>query len=295
MHAGVLAQAGLCVSVLDYRPQRAAKLTQTGIHLCGAVGDFTAHLPVTADTSQLRPVDLAIFFVKAHSTAQALQHARGVLGPNTVLLTLQNGLGNYELLLQAATSERVLAGTSSSGAYRTADNEVHIAAVGDIQIGAAGGESWLAAEVSTLFSQAGLPAEACTQMHKILWRKAIINAGINPVAALAAVTNGELLTDPRLHKMLRGLVSEAVQVAAVHGISFDEDLVAVTEKVCEHTGQNRCSMLQDLDSGRMTEIEQINGHIAAVGRQHGMAAHLNETITRQIRAAQQEYERNTER
>ncbi|GAG26249.1 unnamed protein product, partial [marine sediment metagenome] len=134
-HAGLLARAGLDVTVLDYRPQRAAQLKASGISIRGAAGDFEVMVPVMAAASEVRSADLAIFFVKAYSTAEALRHAQDALQEQTILLTLQNGLGNYELLVEFAGAHRVLVGTTSSGAYRSGLAEVQVAAIGDIQIG----------------------------------------------------------------------------------------------------------------------------------------------------------------
>jgi len=140
--------------------------------------------------------------------------------------------------------------------------------------------------VCELFSSAGLPAEVCDDQDAVLWRKAIINAGVNPLAALAGVRNGALLQVPGMRLLLRGLTREAEQIAAAAGVSLDEDMVAVVEQVVAHTAQNRCSMLQDLQAGRRTEIEQISGHLAAVGREHNAPAHLNQTITSMVKAAE---------
>jgi len=285
-HAGLLARAGLDVTVLDYRPHRAAQLNASGISIRGAAGDFEVMVPVVAAAAEVRPPDLAIFSVKAYSTAEALRHALDALQEQTILLTLQNGLGNYELLVEFAGAHRVLVGTTSSGAYRSGLAEVHVAAIGDIQIGGVEAAADVADQVCKLFSAAGLPAGVCDDLDALLWRKAIINAGVNPLAALAGVRNGALLQVPGMRLLLRGLAGEAEQIAAAAGISLGEDMVAVVEQVVAHTAQNRCSMLQDLQAGRRTEIGQISGHIAAVGREHNAPAYLNQTIASMVKAAE---------
>ncbi len=286
MHAGLLARAGVSVTVLDYRPERAAYFNEAGITVRGAAGDFHVPVRVMAVAAEVPPPDLAVFFVKAYSTAGALRHAQDALTEHTCLLTLQNGLGNYELLMDYAGGRPVLAGTTSSGAYRTADGEVLIAAVGDIQIAGADAAGSIAAGVCEMFASGGLPAQVCPDPAALLWRKAIVNAAINPLAALAGVRNGILLEVPGLRPLLRGLAQEAEQIASAAGIVISEDMVATAEKVAAQTAQNRCSMLQDLQAGRRTEIEQINGRIAAVGRQHDVSSCLNETITRLVEAAE---------
>lgn len=286
MHAALLARAGLSVTLLDHRPERAAALSHSGIRVRGAAGDFSITIRVVADPADVPQPHLAVFLVKAYSSAAALEHARDALGPDTVLLTLQNGLSNYERLVGLAGPERVLVGTTSSGAYRPDEGEVFVAAVGDIWIGGVEPVLPLAGAVCDVFRRSGLPAQVSESVHGLLWRKAIVNAGINPLGALAGVRNGVLLQVPALRRMLQELVREAAEIAPRAGVWLDEDMVAAVEKVAAITAENRCSMLQDLEAGRSTEIRQINGHIAAVGRQCGRCGWLNETISRLVQAAE---------
>jgi 2-dehydropantoate 2-reductase len=289
MHAALLARAGRRVTLLDHRPERAAALSRVGIRVRGAAGDFWVSIPVVSDASDAASPDLVVFLVKAHSTPAALAHARDAFRPDTVLLTLQNGLGNYELLVEFAGSDRVLGGTTSSGAYRPGDGEVFVAAIGDMRIGGSEVVLPVADAVCALFSDAGLPAQTSDDLQSLLWQKATVNAGINPLGALAGVRNGVLLEVPALRLLLRGLVEEAVDVASRAGVRLDGDMVAAVEEVACRTAENRCSMLQDLEASRPTEIRQISGHIAAVGLQQGGSGWLNETVHKLVEAAERRW------
>ena len=288
MHAGLLARAGHDVSLLDYRPERAARFERHGFSVHGAVGDVELRLPCTADASRLPAADLAIVCVKAYSTAEALRHASAVFSRDTVLLTLQNGLGNYELLVEAVGADRALAGTTSSGACRTGEREVVVAAVGDIWIGGAPPAAEHAGQACEIFAGAGLSAEFCADVAAMLWRKAIVNAGINPLGALAGVRNGVLLEAPALRRLLQGIIAEAQEIAAAEGVRLPEDMVAVVEEVAADTAQNDCSMLQDLRADRRTEIRQINGALVAIGQRHKVPVDLNEAVTTLVIAAERD-------
>jgi 2-dehydropantoate 2-reductase len=244
--------------------------------------------------------------VKAYGTAEALRHASAAFSQDTALLTLQNGLGNYELLAKAVGAERALAGTTSSGACRTGEREVLVAAVGDIQVGSAspirtgllthptGKDACRptaceeAGWAFVWFAGAGLPAEVCADMESMLWRKAIVNAGINPLGALAGVRNGALLEVPALRRLLQGIVVEAAEIAGAEGVRLPEDMVAVVEQVAADTAQNHCSMLQDLRADRRTEIRQINAAIVSAGERHKMTVALNEAVATLVLAAERD-------
>ncbi len=283
MHAAILARTGCRVSLLHHCTERADALAAAGVTCTGAAGDFTVALPVTADADSLDHVDIAIILVKAFSTADALAAARPALSSDTLVLTLQNGLGNYEFICDCVGEARAIAGTTSSGAYRTSASSVHIAAIGQSQVGAAPAAMSGAESISELFTGAGLPALINEDFRALLWRKVIINVGINPLGALASVRNGRIVEIPDLRTTMRALVQEAVAVAHAEGINLSEDMVAVVEGVARNTAANRCSMLQDLEAGRLTEIDQINGAVVEIANRHGMAVPVNATIAGLIR------------
>lgn len=276
MHAGLLWRAGLDVTVLDHRPERARRLNAGGYRVSGAAGEFHAAVPVNASAAEVGACGLIIILVKAYSTRDAVAHCAEAVSDQSVVLTLQNGLGNREVLQDAFGPGRVLAGTTASGAYRTGDDQVVVAGIGKIALG--GQDSCAAEWVCELFSGAGLPAEFHDDVESILWAKAIVNAGINPLGALARVRNGQLLQTRALRMLMRRTVEEACVVARAAGVTPGDDLVAVVEEVARATANNRCSMFQDLIAGRPTEIDYINGYIAAQGRELGCPCPANVTV-----------------
>ncbi len=287
VHAAFLHAASRRVTLLDYRPERAERITTSGVTVTGAA-DLHADVPATADPAQIGTADLLIFFVKAYSTEAAAVHASACIGDRTTLLTLQNGLGNVEHLIAAASPRQVLAGTTSTGAYRTGEATVHLAGIGDVQIGSVGKNRGLARQVVEMLDDAGFPAQVADDVDTILWAKAIINAGINPLGALARVQNGRIPEIRALRLLQEGLVAEAVEIATTAGVELEGDLLEYTRQICARTAENRCSMLQDLSSSNQTEIEQINGYIAAEGRRHDCPTLYNATATRLVKAAQQQ-------
>jgi len=273
MHAALLWRAGLDVAVLDHRPDRAQRLNAEGYLVSGAAGEFHATVPVSARAAEVGPRDLVVMMVKAYDTGDAIANSTSAVSEQGVVLTLQNGLGNLEVLQEAFGAERVLGGTTASGAYRAGDDQVVVAGVGRIALG---GEDRCAAErVCELFGAAGLPAEVSDDVQAILWTKAIVNAAINPLGALTRLRNGQLLETPELRMLMGRVVHEACRVALAAGVGPGEDAVAVVEDVARTTANNRCSMLQDLAAGRPTEIDYINGYIGSLGRELGCPCPVN--------------------
>jgi 2-dehydropantoate 2-reductase len=147
-----------------------------------------------------------------------------------------------------------------------------------------GSEADRLAAFADLLCRAGFDARVVTDIEGVLWGKAIVNAAINPLTALWRVPNGELLANADRRALLVGLAKEATAVATARGITLPyPDPVARVEEVCRATAANRSSMLQDVERGRPTEIDSINGVIVAEGRRLGVPTPVNETVWRLVR------------
>ncbi|HWI63396.1 MAG TPA: 2-dehydropantoate 2-reductase [Symbiobacteriaceae bacterium] len=239
-------------------------------------GEGSAAVRVTAAPTE--PVDLLLVMVKAYATADAIRWAAGAVGPETVALTLQNGLGNAEALAGFLGPDRVLAGTTAQGATLLAPGQVRHGGAGPTHLAPWGGDSSRAAEVASLLNQAGLPTALEADPRPLLWSKLAINCGINALTALLRVPNGELLNRPGACRLMEAAAAEAGAVAAASGVMLPEDPVERVRQVARATAANRSSMLQDVERGRRTEVDAINGEVAARGRQLGVPTPVNETL-----------------
>ena len=280
LHAALLAEAGVRVTLLDHNPERAAALTRSGLFLEMPDGSTrTVAVPATAHPAEIGTADLVLLLTKAYDTEAAVRHAAPVIGEETSVLTLQNGLGNYEILQRHVPPAQVSAGVTSSGATLLGAGRIRVAGIGTIILGSPVGEQGRAEKAAQVFRQGGLAAQVTPDVDAALWRKAIVNAAINPLGALTGRRNGQLLEHPPLRRLLGRVAQEAHQVALAAGLPLaDLDPVAAVEEVCQATAANQCSMLQDVLAQRRTEIEQINGEIVRRGRVAGVATPLNEAL-----------------
>lgn len=241
-------------------------------------------VPVRVTAAPAEPVDLLVVLVKAYATKEAVRWAAGAVGPATVALTLQNGLGNAEALAEVVGPERVLAGTTAQGATWLSPGRVRHAGRGPTYIApwAPGGAD--PAPVAGLLGQAGIPTEAVPDPQPMLWGKLAVNCGINPLTALLRVPNGELLNRPGARRLMEAAAREAGAVAAAAGVALPADPVERVLAVAAATAANRSSMLQDVERGRRTEIDAINGAVALRGRRLGVPVPVNETLAELVRS-----------
>lgn len=266
MHAAWLARGGVDVALLDHRPERAARLSEKGILLRTDDGDERVAVPCSARAGDFAPSRFIVIFAKAYATEDAARSALPASGPDAIWVTLQNGLGNVEALQRAAGESPVLAGVTGSGAHVLPDGAVRVVAVLPATVGPiAPGTEAMASDFAGVLMRASMPCDAVADPWPAIWRKLIINAAINPIAALTARRNGELVEIPWLRRLSAAVAREAHAVALARGIDLaDLDPAAVVEDVCRATAANRCSMLQDFDAGRPTEIDQLNGAVASL-------------------------------
>lgn len=238
-------------------------------------------LPIRRVTQPTDPVDLLIVLVKAYATAGALRWAAGVIGPETVALTLQNGLGNAEALAEAVGAERVLVGSTAQGATLLEPGVVRHGGSGPTAIAAwteGGPAARVVDRVADLLSGAGFATTVAADGRRLLWSKLVVNAAINPVTALLGVPNGMVLELPAARELMEAAAREAGAVAAALGIDLGEEPVERAVSIARATAANRSSMLQDLERGRRTEVAAISGAVVQHGRQVGVRTPVNEGL-----------------
>ena len=237
-----------------------------------------------SDAKEAGVCDLAIIFVKSTFTSAAVQNNREIFGPDTVALTLQNGLGNVELICDVIGSANVIAGTTACGATMLGPGKVRFAGRGKTIIGEIDGkESARTIAISEALQNAEFETEISLNVMGLIWDKLLINVGINALTGITKLYNGELLDFPEIDELLEEAVKEAMAVAKAKGIALKtEDPVENTKQVCRNTAKNKSSMLQDVLNGKLTEIQMINGAIVREGKALGIATPVNMVLTNLI-------------
>ncbi len=269
-------RAGMDVSVYEADPAVAESL-KNSLSVSAEGRTDVISLSAGSDPSILGNRGILFLFVKSYSTAAAMRSIAPHLSPDSIVVSLQNGLGNKETIAAHVPDRRIVYGSTTIGAYKTAANALVLGGMGDIQLG--GTDSAAVGAVAESLRGARLPVTITERPDETIWRKAIINAGINPVAALLGITNGKIIESEHLSRLQKHIVIEAVAAARALSIDLDSDgMIATTREICAKTAANRCSMLQDLEAGRPTEIDSINGMIIRYGREHRIDTPYNEAV-----------------
>lgn len=290
-----LAEAGADVRVLVRDRSRAHEIiARGGFAFAGgsaalAARKHSANPRATADPDALREVDIVLVAVKTYATQSSLEPLRGALHEMVPFVSLQNGIDAAERIDKALGAGHPIAhAVTTEAATQVVAGHARHTAGGMTVLG------WAAARCSKdetlemlaeILCAAGLASEFSPHIEPHLWGKLVINAAVNPVTALAGVCNGALLDEPTLHGRAAKLAREAATVAAACGIDLPfADPTAAFEGVARATAANRSSMLQDLEAGRPTEIEAINGALLRHARVRGIAVPENARIVDEVRA-----------
>ena len=219
---------------------------------------------------------------KSSAFSNHLEVAKHLLRHDGLICTLANGLGHEERLVQAFGAHRVLAATTTHGAYRPEPGQVKWAGIGEINIGPFM-HHHTQDSVKTLLhvlDDASLEPRWDDDGRALLWNKMLLNIAINPIAGLLGKENGALL-EPNIFESAVSVMLEGATIARAESVRLDEDAVLIDRlrNVLEKTSTNYCSMLQDIKAGRETEINSLNAEICRRGEMFGIPTPLNELLS----------------
>lgn len=253
-----------------------------------------ATIPIEAPPRNLREKDIVIVTVKAYDTPDVARKYRGRIDPGTIVLSLQNGLGNYETLAGHLGKTSVIVGSTTEAALMAKPGLVVHTGHGQTWLGEYDGrESDRCNQIGQVLRKAGLPATPTRDIRGIIWKKAIVNSAINPLSALTRWTNGELGQSEDLRTIMREVIYEGSRIGAAEGVVLDaRRLMGFATRILHATAQNRSSMLQDIESRRRTEIEQLNGILVKSGRKHWVQTPFNSILVHLVKALEESYLHN---
>ena len=244
----------------------------------------------TSDITSIGKADLILYFVKTYHTEKAVTDSLVLQKEDTVFLTLQNGLGNEETICKQVDRKKVILGVTGQGATLLGPGQIRHAGWGKTYVGELDGRNTERSDrFSHMFLKAGIETEVSPRIHDLVWEKLFINVGINALAALLGLKNGQLLDYPETMRLMEALVSEAVEVANRKGMRIEVNPIDRVRGVIEATRENRCSMGQDLDRKRRTEIDAINGAVLMEAEYLGIPVPYNRMITDLIKVIEKNF------
>jgi 2-dehydropantoate 2-reductase len=287
VYAGLLGDGGNEVWAVDVWAEHVDAIRAGGLVVEGASGNRTVALNATTDPSEVGPCELVVIATKAMDVEAAAASARPLLGPGTVVLPIQNGLGSADRVAAVLGEEPVAIGVAGGfGASLVGPGHVHHNGWELVRLGERSGPATdRIRRVAGIWEDAGFRVQVYDDVGPLVWEKLVCNACFSATCAILEGTIGEVLDDADAWSVASRCARETYDVARARGIalSFD-DPVAYTRAYGEPIRGARPSMLLDLLAGRPCEIDVINGAVPPAGREVGVPSPANETVTALVRA-----------
>jgi 2-dehydropantoate 2-reductase len=256
-------------------------LTRDGIHLQENGSVLQVPVRVSSNPADCQGAEIALFLVKSWQTQRAAAMLAKCLAPRGVALTLQNGLGNLELMEAELGPQRVALGVTTVGATVLGPGKVRVGGTGVTYVA----PHPRLEPLVDLLQTAGFEVHPADNIESLVWGKLVVNCGINALTGLLEVPNGELLVRPGARATMQGAAQETARVAEANGVKLPyPDPVEQVEGVAHRTASNISSMLQDIRRRAPTEVNAINGAVVEIADRLGVPAPVNRTLWNLVRA-----------
>lgn len=277
-----LAESGVDLWLLNRSPAHVAAMQAQGLIVQDTRGERTVRVQAATRAEGIGPVDLVVVLVKSFHTAAAMRGAAALIGPHTLVLSLQNGLGHEDILADAVGRERVLAGKTYVGGV--------LLAPGRITSGVAGKHTYIGEldgaitprvqAVADTFNRAGLATTVSDNIVGTMWDKLLVNVATGALSGITHLPYGDLYAVPEVKATALAAVAEAMAVARAGGVALT---FTAPEQAWDKAAEGlpasfKASMLQSLEKGSVTEVDFINGSVVRWGQRHGVPTPVNATL-----------------
>jgi 2-dehydropantoate 2-reductase len=277
-----LAGGGCDVWLLNRSKAHVDAIRADGLTVITAGNERRVPVQAATEAESVGPVDLVIVLVKSFHTRDAIAGARALIGKHTVVLSLQNGLGHEDILVEAVGQHRVIAGKTYVGGV--------LLASGRIISGTAGKQTYIGEldgsltdrvrQIARVFNDAGLATSVSDNIVGTMWDKLLVNVATGALSGITRLTYGDLYAVPELKATALAAVGEALEVARAAGIRLSfTDPVQPWDRAAEGLPPDfKASMLQSLEKGSITEVDFINGAVVRWGCRLGVATPVNAAL-----------------
>jgi 2-dehydropantoate 2-reductase len=296
---GMLHTAGHEIAMLGRRSHLDA-IARDGLHLTGLFGERIVRGFTLAERAEElgRRFEVVLLTAKSFDTAAIAAELSPVLAPGGIIVSMQNGVGNIETLVERFGASRVLGGRVIFGAEMESPGVVRVTVFAEpVAVGPApyvqgvqsAGLLERARAIATILTSAGIPTDACADVMPYLWTKLFYNAALNPLGALLGLHYGALAEDPDLRAIMDDAIGEAFAVARRMDVALPfKDADAYRSvfygKLLPSTFHHRPTMLYDLERRGRTDVAELNGKVVELAARFGLDAPVNAMLTRLVRA-----------
>lgn len=280
--ASLLSEANQDVVLISGRSDHVERINARGLTVIEKGVKRTVNIKASLGEPSPEGIDLLILLVKSRQTRSAIESAKGLVGPETTVLSLQNGIGNEETISETIGEGYVIGGRTYVGSVATGPEEIAIGTEGKSTIIGEldGSRSERVEQIAEIFNSARIHTKISDNILGVIWDKLLVNAATGALSAATGLPYGELYKIAQIEQCAFGVVREAVAVAESLGVK----LSTKDERVIWNSARERlapdfkASMLQSIEAGQPTEIDSINGAICNLARKNGIAVPINESL-----------------
>lgn len=271
------------------RGRHLEQIKKTGLKIEG-ISEGNFRLSAHEISDNLGYFDIIIVTTKAYDTENAAKSCEKILGNDTAIISIQNGIGNSEKLASIIDPERIVMGVTSMAAHRLDPGIVRYVAEGEILIGSPIPDSSAVEKAAHAISEAELPIRRTANITGAIWSKTIANAAINPLTAILGCRNGMIVENERLRLLAGEICEESMRIAAAKGIVLEPpDVAKYAIEIATNTAENRSSMLMDILKGHRTEIDSICSSILAASSEMNIDAPLISSLYSMVKFLEGEH------
>ena len=274
------------VTVVDVSDAMVNAINSNGVNIKEKDGSVLTFPPkAVRNSAGIGPQDLVIVFVKSMFTISALEGNRNLIGPDTYVMTLQNGAGHESKLLKFADRRHVIIGSTQHNSSVIEPGHIFHGGSGVTSIGLLDGDSSPLEEIAQNLTSCGFVCHTENNVQKQVWKKMFTNTAASSLTALFQVPLGFIHTDPNANWLMKQLCREAVEVANSLGLGFDlEEVTNDVEKVCINAPNGYTSIYADIRDGRRSEVDTISGSVVEAAHVQGIAVPYHEMVVKCIHA-----------
>ncbi|MEO1492149.1 MAG: 2-dehydropantoate 2-reductase [Pseudomonadota bacterium] len=287
VYAALMADAGHDVLAVDTWVDHVEAINRDGLRVEGASGDRTVRIEATSDAAAVAGRDLVIIATKLDGVEAAVQAVAPGLGPQTAVLSMQNGLGGPDLAAEVLGPDRVSIGVVGGfGASMKGPGHAHHNGMEFVRLGEYAGQAGARLEViAEIWSSSGFRVLTFDDIHRMVWEKLICNAAYSGPCTITGLTVGEVMANPDAAAISAECAQEAWEVARAKGIAVEiSDPVDYIRAFGAKIPGSRPSMAQDHMAGKRGEVDAINGAVVREAATLGQAAPTNAFVARAIKA-----------
>lgn len=274
------------VTMVDINAEVVDKINNVGLEVREPDGSSNIfHPSAVTSTEGMDPVDLIIIFLNSRFTESALNGNKAIIGPNTCLMTMQNGSGHENVLGKFVAQENIILASTQHNANVAAPAVTNHGGSGMTYIGCVTGSADRFQLVADTFNACGLEAKVCDEVQKLIWNKMFTNVSASALTAVLQMPLGYISFDEATWELCSKLVREAVDVAKALGMDFDyEEKLAEVKKVCDNAPKGLTSIYSDIKNGRRSEVDTISGSVVAAGKKVGVPTPTHDAVVAIIHA-----------